>query len=69
MTQSSIDVNRSEQFALIRELGAAVASIHRAAEKASLLGNSALGRRTSEGKEGDVVLLLPALPCEGVKLL
>jgi hypothetical protein len=34
-----------------------------------VLGSSASGRGTSERKESDVVLLLPALPNEGVELL
>jgi hypothetical protein len=34
-----------------------------------VLGSSGLYRGTLQGKEGDVVLLLPALPNEGVKLL
>ena len=31
--------------------------------------SSASGRGTLQRKEGDVVLLLPALPCEGVELV
>jgi hypothetical protein len=35
----------------------------------SVLGNSATSRGTLQRKEGDIVLLLPPLPSEGVKLL
>ncbi len=34
-----------------------------------ILGRSATGWGTLQGKEGDVVLLLPSLPNEGVELL
>jgi hypothetical protein len=50
-------------------LDALVASAHPIAHKASLLGNLTTRRGPLQRKESDVVLLLPALSGEGVKLL